>query len=406
MPSWYVYCGTMSDGRNVSKHVMLDILSRDFVLGFLAFTAFIIGYHALIPTLPIFLARSGSDEREIGMLIGIFGLSSVIFRFLVGRGLRAYSEKSIMMIGALLFALTFLACLFVRPFWPFLTVRFFQGVSFACFDTAVFTFIVNATPPARRGQAIGYFLLALPLSQAVAPVFGMFLLNQYNFSFFFLFCMGLSLCSFFLSSRLKKQEISMPDKSTPSQNTSFLERKIIIPTVTSFVQHFAWGALITFFPLYAIQCGITNPGFFFTANAVMLIMGRGLGGTIMGTWNKERIILLSIFVAVVALVVLSFARTLPMFIFVGLLWGAGSAFFIPTSMAYALEYAGSSEGTAVGTFRALMDLGLVLGPTIMGFVVPLTGYPTMFICLSLACVINMAYFQFYVRRKYHGISRV
>jgi MFS family permease len=81
-----------------------------------------------------------------------------------------------------------------------------------------------------------------------------------------------------------------------------------------------------------------------------------------------------------------------------LLWGTGAAFIFPVSMAYALEYAGSSGGTAVGTFRALMDLGMALGPMIMGLIIPFTGYRIMFLCLALVCIINLCYFQFYVKK--------
>jgi len=38
-----------------------------------------------------------------------------------------------------------------------------------------------------------------------------------------------------------------------------------------------WGALTAFFPLYAIQNGVANPGFFFAAYAFVLILGRALG---------------------------------------------------------------------------------------------------------------------------------
>jgi MFS family permease len=99
------------------------------------------------------------------------------------------------------------------------------------------------------------------------------------------------------------------------------------------------------------------------------------------------------------MVVLAFSRTLPMFILVGLLWGTGGAFFFPASMAYALDYAGSSGGTAVGTFRALSDLGLALGPVLMGIIIPLAGYQIMFLCLALVSLINLSYFQFYVRKR-------
>ena len=88
-----------------------------------------------------------------------------------------------------------------------------------------------------------------------------------------------------------------------------------------------------------------------------------------------------------------------MFVLVGLLWGTGSAFFYPTSMAYAFDYADSSGGPAVGTFRALSDLGVALGPAVMGMIIPLTGYRTMFLCLALICLINLSYFQFYVRKR-------
>ena len=68
-------------------------------------------------------------------------------------------------------------------------------------------------------------------------------------------------------------------------------------------------------------------------------------------------------------------------------------------MAYALEYAGSSDGTAVATYQAFMDLGLALGPAIMGIIVPLTGYQVMFLCLALACLMNLWLFSVLLEEK-------
>jgi MFS family permease len=125
------YCDAMQNEEDSFHHTIRNILTHDFVLGFLGLFAFIVAYHALIPTLPVFFARLGSDEREIGVLVGIFGGSSLIFRLIVGSILLKYSEKSVMMFGALLFAVTFLASIVLRPFWPFFAIRFFQGVAFA-----------------------------------------------------------------------------------------------------------------------------------------------------------------------------------------------------------------------------------------------------------------------------------
>ena len=163
----------------------------------------------------------------------------------------------------------------------------------------------------------------------------MFLINRYSFTVLFLTCTGLSLCAFFFSWKMKGPETIKSNKNTSMNNNLFLERKIITPALTNFMHNFVWGAVIAFFPLYAIQCRVKNPGLFFSATAIMIIAGRILGGKITDACSKEKIVVIFLFISMVAMVVLAFSRTLPMFILVGLLWGTGGAFFFPASMAYA-----------------------------------------------------------------------
>src|SRR4030042_1887005 len=110
------------------------ILNRSFVIAFFAQFAMISVFYLLIPTLPIYLSRLGSNEVEIGFLIGVFTLSSVALRPFVGRALLKIPEKTFMIAGTLLFAFTSVAYLFAPPFWPFLIVRLFQGIGFAFFS--------------------------------------------------------------------------------------------------------------------------------------------------------------------------------------------------------------------------------------------------------------------------------
>jgi hypothetical protein len=42
---------------------------------------------------------------------------------------------------------------------------------------------------------------------------------------------------------------------------------------------------------------------------------------------------------------------------------------------------------------------MALGPMIMGIVLPLSGYRIMFLGPALICLLNLCYFQFYVRKK-------
>ena len=198
----------MYNEESISKHTIRNILTRDFIIGFFTLLMFAIANTMLVPTLPVYFSSLGSDEREIGILIGIFGATSLIFRFLVGGAVSRYSEKGVVMTSTIIFGITFLASIILRPFWPFFFVRIFQGISFSCMDTALLTLIVNNLPIANRGQGIGYFLMAPTLSFALGPVLGMFIINHANATVLFSTCAGLCLCSFFCS--LKNQREGNP----------------------------------------------------------------------------------------------------------------------------------------------------------------------------------------------------
>lgn len=374
------------------------IFSRDFLLTFSAQLAFSSSLFILIPTLPIYLSRLGTAEAEIGVLIGTSSVSSVVLRPFVGRALLRIPERNFMFGGALLFALCSIAYIFLSPFWPFLGIRIFHGFAFALFYTASTAFIAHISPEEHRGQSISYFFLAFNFAFALAPSFGMFLLNRFNFTFLFLVCTTLSLLALFLSTRLKKREEEL--LQTPSgEDRSFLSTKALPPAILAFFTHIIWGALTAFFPLYALEHGMRNPGLFFAAFAVMLILGRMFGGRILDLYSREKVILPCLLTYILATLILSFSKTTPMFILAAIIWGAGNAFAFPGFVALAIDLAGSSRGPALGTFTALSDLGVGLGAVIMGIVLRLTNFQTMFLFLTLTGIINFAYFYTFVVKR-------
>ncbi|OGP78437.1 MAG: hypothetical protein A2V86_10545 [Deltaproteobacteria bacterium RBG_16_49_23] len=375
-----------------------EIINRDFLLTFSAQLTFSSALFILIPTLPIYLARGGAAETEIGILIGTSSVSSLILRPFIGRALLRFPERDFMIGGALLFILCSAAYIFLLPFWPFLMIRIFQGFGVALFFTASTLFIANMTPEAHRGQSLGYFFLAFNFAFALAPSLGMFLINRFHFTFLFLVCTAFSLCSLFFSIRLKKREENAPE-ALPTDHRSFLTLKALPPALMAFFTHIIWGALTAFFPLYALEHGMSNPGLFFAAFAVMLILGRTFGGRILDLYSREKVILPCLLTYIMATLILAFSKTAPMFILAAIIWGGGNAFAFPAFVAYAIDLAGPSRGPAMGTFMALSDLGVGLGAVIMGIVLRLTGFQTMFLCLAFIGIINFIYFYFFVMEK-------
>jgi MFS family permease len=374
------------------------VLTRDFLLVFFAQFAFSFVFQSLIPTLPIYLSRLGSNEVEIGVLIGIFFFCALVLRPFVGKALLKTPEKKFMIIGSLLYALASLAYLLAPPFWPLLIVRVFQGIGFAFFHTASFTLMANITPEAHRGQSLSYFALAMSISGALGPSVGIFLINHFSFTLLFLACSGLSFCSLFITYRLgRKQGVPLQDSSI--DDGFLLSRKALPPSVINSLSLFVWGALTAFFPLYAISHGVANPGLFFTTVAIMLILGRALGGKTLDLYSREKVILPCLLTYIISMLVLTFSKTLPMFLLVAVIWGIGNAFLAPALLASTLDRVGSSVGPAMGTFTAISDLGLTLGPVIMGILLHSASYPIMFLCLVFMGIVNLSYFYFFMRKK-------
>jgi MFS family permease len=230
----------------------------------------------------------------------------------------------------------------------------------------------------------------------------MLLINQFNFPFnfkiLFLVCTGLSLCCLFITLKLEKVS-DVPLANLSSQKQPFLSREALPPAIIAFLITITWGALTAFFPLYALSQEVDNPGIFFAAFAITLILVRSLGGKILDIYSREKVILPCLFNLIISMAILAFSTTLTMFILVAVIWGIGSAFLYPALVAYAIDRAGSSRGPAVGTFTALTDLGAGMGSVIMGIVLQLTNYRIMFLCLALTGIINLLYFYFAVRKK-------
>lgn len=373
------------------------IFTRDYILVFLAQFSISFTYNLLIPTLPVYLSKSGAKEEEIGILVGALSVSSLVFRPVVGKALLKIPERRFMLAGALLFALTSFAYLFAPPFWPFFLVRILQGIGIAFFFTASVTFIACISPETHRTQSLSYFYLAYNFSFALAPSFGMFLINLFSFTLLFVLCAAISLGSFFLTSRVQRGQVdSCPDPSI--SKGSYVSLKALPLAFVAFFAHIIWGAITAFFPLYAIDHGVKNPGFFFGVYALMLILGRSLGAKVLSL-HRKKLMLPCLSAYIVAMIILAFSKTLPMFILVAVIWGAGNAFLIPALVAYTLDRAGASRGPAMGTFSAMGDLGVGLGSVIMGVVLELTSYPTMFLCLALTGTINFCYFYFFLQKK-------
>ena len=143
------------------------IFNREFIVNFLAQFTFSFVYFILIPTIPIYLSKFQAKGGEVGFLVGIMSICSLIPRPFIGRTLQRLSERKFMMAGAILYILSSIAYLWAPPFWPFLIVRILQGIGLAFFSTASFVLIANIASGVHRGRIISYYYLSFNFAFAL-----------------------------------------------------------------------------------------------------------------------------------------------------------------------------------------------------------------------------------------------
>jgi len=373
-------------------------LSRDFILCLIVQFIVSLVICILIPALPIYLSRFEAKEAEIGLLVGIFSISSLILRPIVGRAVLKTPERSFMVAGACLYIVCSIGYVLARPVWPLLVVRVLHGIGLGLFSTAIFTLVARITPETHRGQLISYFYLSGNLSFALGPYFGVILLNRFTFNVLFLVCAGFSIGALLITLKLEKGEVPALGVRSPKVKT-LLVREAVPPAVVAFMLNVIWGTLSAFIPLYALKRGVSNPGVFFIFLAITLILGRMLGGRLLDIYDRKRIIFPCLITIVLSLILLIFSTTTAMFIVVAVVLGTGWAFIYPSLMIFAIEQAGPAQGPAMGTFTAIADLGAGFGPMIMGTLLQWTNYPVMFSGLALTGIINFFFFYHTIGKK-------
>jgi MFS family permease len=397
----------------------------------LLFLVFFSAYLLFFPTLPFFIKELGGAESEIGLLIGVSSLASLLVRPFVGFGVDSRGRKPVLMAGMGLFFVNCLLYNLVTQTYMLLPLRLLTGACLAMVITSASTYIADVAPPSRRGEAISYFGLANALGFAVGPALGGFVIHagaldgfdgfftgrfdwlagaktgDLHFTSLFLVAAALAVAGFLIAAALpESRPEGIQRRSRPALDDLF-SRLAAFPATINFTSSFAFAAMVTFMPLFARNVGIHNAGNLFLAYAVALIVMRLTIGKQIDRVSRAAVIVPGIVCIVGALAVMAIATNVPM-LFVGAgLYGVGAGAFQPAMMAYLVDQTPVAiRGRAVSTFTLGADLGLSAGSFALGIVVELVNYGIGFVTAAGIGIIGLAMFVAGWRRRAAALGTV
>ncbi|ADG05307.1 MFS transporter [Kyrpidia tusciae] len=352
------------------------------------------GFYLLLPTFPLFIKQLGGSESQVGLAVGVFTLSAVMFRPVVGGLLDRYGRRPFLVWGLVFFALSVFLYDWVGGIAMLIALRIVHGMSWAVSTTAAGTAITDMIPVARRGEGMGWYGMAMTVAMAIGPWLGTWVMQHHSFHGLFLFSTGLSVMALFLA-----VATTMPfqPKATAGR-IAFFERSVLPVMAAIFFLTVSYGGITTFLPLFAESIKV-NSGAFFLVYAVALTLVRPVAGKLSDRLGEIFVIVPALLVTISALLVLSFSDGLMGVMASAVLYGIGFGSAQPALQSAILRLARPDrKGVANASFFTAFDLGIGLGSIILGWVSQYTGYPVLFTVSAASVGVSMLIFAVLARR--------
>ena len=356
-----------------------SLWSWPFVLVCASCVIFSLAFYMLIATLPLYAQSLGIRESLIGLIIGIFALTSMVTKPWSGWATDRYGRLPVLWLGSAISLVASLLYGASRAAWSLFLLRILHGVGIGCFPTAASTIAADLAPPARRGEAMGYFGAVWALGIAVAPLSGVALVRAYGFETLFWITGGLGILVVGLNPFFK--ETRAPNlRPDPFTIRGAFNPRVFHPCAVVICLYVNYGALFTFLPLFVEARQLGNPGLFFTFYALISTVVRGPAGRLSDRVGRSPVAAVGLAVSAVAMTILATSRSLDSVLLAAALYGLGFGTAQPSLTAWTMDRVSPDQwGKAMGAFAMALELGIAIGSIVLGLLLSATGYPAVFL---------------------------
>lgn len=255
------------------------------------------------------------------------------------------------------------------------------GTGYTTFQTAATTLAADATPPARRGEALGVYGSFTTVSLAVGPALGIGLLTSLGPWAALVAGATLGVAAIVLG-----LGVAEPPKREvlPMSGRARLDPIIYFSMFVNAGMTFTHGALVALLPLYARSIGMENPGLFYTVFALAAIGIRAYAGRLSDRLGRIQVLVPATGLLAVALWAIAAGPRPSMLLVIAVVYAVGYASLHPTNLAFAVDRASAEDRPlALGIVNSGFALGMGTGAIAMGAVLAVTSFAATFAVAGL-----------------------
>jgi MFS family permease len=359
--------------------------------------AYFMALGVVLPAVPQYVEDElGGSSVSVGIAVGSLFVGAVVLRPFVGRFGDRVGRRVLIVFGAAVVAVS-IALYGLVASMPFLVgARLLTGLGEAAFFVGAATMITDLAPPARRGEAISYWSVAVYGGLAFGPVLGEAVLDHEGFTTTWMVAATLAVVAALLG--LCTREVARPEAHTPPGPV--VNRAAVGPGTVLFSGLISLAAFTAFIPLYVDQIGLHNADVVFLLYGGIVLAVRIFGARLPDSLGARSAGALALGANAIGMAVMAIWGTTAGLLVGTAFFAIGASLLYPALLLLALGGAPESQrGSVVGTFSSFFDLSQGIGSLLVGLMAAATSYRGAF-GLGAACsIVGFLALRFHTARR-------
>jgi predicted MFS family arabinose efflux permease len=345
---------------------------------------FFAGFYALLIPLPRYLAALGLAEWQIGLVLGAFGVASLVGRPLAGLAADRWGSRWMLLLGAAALSLGSLGVGFTQRLPVLFGLRLLQALGYVAFTTAATTLVIALVPEDERGRRLAVFGAAVNVAITAAPAAVGALLAVAPLASGFWLAGGLALAAGVLALWVEAPRLAT---DTPRRQVATWggARRLWLPMLATALLGASFAAFFQFAPVLAERRGVA-PGILYTVYGSGIIVARLAGGRWLDRVDVGRVLALAVPLIACGLAIDAVAWSVAWLGLAALLVAIGSGLFHPALLAHHARLLPGRPGRASAAFYVGFDLGIGVGSWLLGAALQLGGVAGLYAAGALAAL--------------------
>lgn len=388
--------------------------TKDFLIVSIANFFLYFTFYLLIATISVYaIEKFQASPSMAGLASGIFVLGALVARLFSGKSIEQVGRKKMLYIGFIAILIVTLLYFVVNSMTTLLVIRFLHGAAFGMASTATGTIVASVIPNERRGEGTGYYALSVTLAAAVGPFLGIFINQHVGFNMNFILCTILLAVSFIAAFFLKVAKVEFTKEQLVNMKgfklNNFFEPKAFPISIIAVFVGLCYSSILTFITSYSQEIHLVDvASFFFVVYAVAILVSRPFTGRWFDTKGENFVMYPSFLLFAIGLIILSQAHLGYSLLLAGIFVGLGYGTFMSNAQAISIKVSPKHRmGLATSTYFIFTDLGVGIGPFILGSLIPVIGFRGLYMTMAIvvfACI--FLYYFLHGRKAVHGTVNV